>query len=233
MKKILVSIIVCLKDEIESIDSCVSGFQNFELPSNTDYEIIFIDGMSTDGTYEKIEKVARFDDKISLIRNKKVFQVFGINKGIEYANGDYILWLGAHAIYPKDYLKILLDTAEESNADYIGGIVETVPWDSSYSASIVQAVSTHIFGVAIIEASSCAKPVVVSNVGGLPEVVENNVSGLVVPPRNPQKTADALEKLILDEKLRVKIGNNGRERVRKMYNWNNNVKQMLEIYGRF
>ena len=58
MKKILVSIIVCLKDEIESIDSCVSGFQNFELPSNTDYEIIFIDGMSTDGTYEKIEKVA-------------------------------------------------------------------------------------------------------------------------------------------------------------------------------
>ena len=147
MKKILVSIIVCLKDEIESIDSCVSGFQNFELPSNTDYEIIFIDGMSTDGTYEKVEKIARFNDKISLIRNKKVFQVFGINKGIEYSSGDYILWLGAHAIYPKDYLKILLDTAEESNADYIGGVVETVPWDSSYSASIVQAVSTHIFGV--------------------------------------------------------------------------------------
>lgn len=86
------------------------------------------------------------------------------------------------------------------------------------------------FGVAIIEASSCAKPVVVSNVGGLPEVVEDGVSGFVVEPRNPQQTADAIEKLILDEKLRVTIGNNGRDRVEKLYNWENNLTQMINIY---
>ena len=86
------------------------------------------------------------------------------------------------------------------------------------------------FGVAIIEASSCAKPVVVANVGGLPEVVEDGISGFVVEPRNSQETANAIEKLILDEELRVEIGNNGRDRVERLYNWTDNVRQMVNIY---
>lgn len=73
----------------------------------------------------------------------------------------------------------------------------------SVSAS-VSIVNSESFGVAIIEASSCAKPVVVSNVGGLPEVVEDGVSGFVVPSRDPQKTAEAIEKLVLDKNLRKK-----------------------------
>jgi len=87
------------------------------------------------------------------------------------------------------------------------------------------------FGVAVIEASSCAKPVVVSNVGGLPEVVEDGVSGFIVPSRNPEKAADAIEKLVLNERLRKKIGEQGRVRVNKLYNWNDNVKQMIKIYN--
>lgn len=86
------------------------------------------------------------------------------------------------------------------------------------------------FGVATIEASSCAKPVVVSNVGGLPEVVEDGISGFVVPPRDPVKTAEAIEKLVLDKDLREQIGKNGRERVKRLYNWDDNVQHMLRIY---
>jgi glycosyltransferase involved in cell wall biosynthesis len=97
----------------------------------------------------------------------------------------------------------------------------------SVSVSIVDSES---FGVAIIEASSCAKPVVVANVGGLPEVTEDMVTGFVVPPKNSEKTADAIEKLILDKDLRKAIGNNGRDRVKKLYNWNDNVNQMINIY---
>jgi glycosyltransferase involved in cell wall biosynthesis len=86
------------------------------------------------------------------------------------------------------------------------------------------------FGVAVIEASACEKPVVVSNVGGLPEVVENDVTGFIVPPRQPDKAAEAIEKLILDKDLRVKMGRAGRERVKKLYNWDGNVRQMIGIY---
>lgn len=100
------------------------------------------------------------------------------------------------------------------------------------SVSVSVSVSnSESFGVAIIEASSCGKPVVVSNVGGLPEVVEDGISGFVVPPRDPRKTAEAIEKLVLDKSLRGQIGRNGRERVNKLYNWEDNVKQMINIYG--
>lgn len=88
------------------------------------------------------------------------------------------------------------------------------------------------FGVAVVEAMACEKPVVVSNVGGLPEVVENDITGFIVPPRNPEKTAEAIEKLILDEQLRLKMGKAGRERVIKLYDWNKNVEEMIKIYNK-
>ena len=86
------------------------------------------------------------------------------------------------------------------------------------------------FGVAVIEANACEKPVIVSNVGGLPEVVENNITGIIVPPKNEKETAIAIEKLIFDKSLSLKMGKAGRERVKKLYNWEDNVNQMINIY---
>jgi len=89
------------------------------------------------------------------------------------------------------------------------------------------------FGVAVIEASACEKPVIVSNVGGLPEVVENGISGFVVPPKNEKALAQTIEELILHEDMRNKMGQEGRKRVNKLYNWEDNVKQMIKIYKEF
>ena len=86
------------------------------------------------------------------------------------------------------------------------------------------------FGVAILEASSCGKPVVVSNVGGLPEVVSDRVTGIVVPVRDAVTTADAIEKLVLDPELRRRMGEQGRSRVKEHYEWNDCVEQMIEVY---
>lgn len=62
------------------------------------------------------------------------------------------------------------------------------------------------FGVAIIEAGAAARPVVVSDAGGLPEVVLDGVTGLVVPRENPQAAADAIECLLCDADLRQRMG---------------------------
>jgi L-malate glycosyltransferase len=94
----------------------------------------------------------------------------------------------------------------------------------------VSILDSESFGVAVLEASSCEKPVIVSRVGGLPEVVENNVTGIVVDPKSIEGTADAIEKLILNEPLRKHLGINGRKRIIEKYNWDSNVSQMLSIY---
>jgi len=86
------------------------------------------------------------------------------------------------------------------------------------------------FGVAILEASACEKPVVVSNIGGLPEVVDNNITGFIVQPKNENEAADAIIKLIQDETLRKSFGKQGREKVKKHFEWNENVNQMINIY---
>jgi glycosyltransferase involved in cell wall biosynthesis len=86
------------------------------------------------------------------------------------------------------------------------------------------------FGVAVIEASSCERAVVVSNVGGLPEVVQDGITGFIVSLQNEKNINDAIEKLILDEGMRKEMGQNGRDRTKKIFNWENNLTSMIKIY---
>jgi glycosyltransferase involved in cell wall biosynthesis len=100
-----------------------------------------------------------------------------------------------------------------------------------YSFDIFVALSRlESFGVAVVEAMACGKPVVVSNIGGLKEVVEQGVSGLIVPPENPEEASKAIETLIFSENLRREVAKNARERVLKLYDWNKNVEMMLSLY---
>lgn len=87
------------------------------------------------------------------------------------------------------------------------------------------------FGVAVLEASATGLPVVVSDVGGLPEVVEENETGLIVKTEDIEAAADAINKLVLDPQLRERLGKAGRELVMKKYEWQSNVTQMESIYS--
>jgi len=88
------------------------------------------------------------------------------------------------------------------------------------------------FGVAIVEAQSCAVPAVVSDVGGLPEVVENNVTGLIVPVGDIGAAANAILSLARNWELRFKMGQEGRRRACQLFNWNNNVNAMIDEYNK-
>ncbi len=88
------------------------------------------------------------------------------------------------------------------------------------------------FGVAAVEASACEKPVIVSNVGGLPEVVIDGITGLICEPRNSTCLAEKIDLLIQDEQLRIQLGKNGRVHVLKNYDWNQNVALMIDHYRR-
>ena len=86
------------------------------------------------------------------------------------------------------------------------------------------------FGVAVIEASSCGCPVVVSNVGGLSEVVENGVTGYIVPPKDSDALAGRLKELVLNPELRIKMGEAGINLVKKRYDWTYCVDLIEQIY---
>lgn len=88
------------------------------------------------------------------------------------------------------------------------------------------------FGVAVIEASACELPVVVSDAPGLKEVVDNGVTGLVVQKNDAIAAAKAIQDLLINHSVRERMGQAGRRRVEQLFDWNENVNQMMAIYRR-
>lgn len=86
------------------------------------------------------------------------------------------------------------------------------------------------FGVAIIEASSCGVPVIVSNVEGLPEVVINEKTGFIVEKENAFQISEKLYELVLNEGKRKRFGEKGREFVKENYEWEYTVNKMEQTY---
>lgn len=87
------------------------------------------------------------------------------------------------------------------------------------------------FGVAVVEALACELPVVVSDTGGLPEVVQNGKCGLIVPSDSSKKAGEALSLLIKHSYIRQKYGAEGRKVVEEKYDWIKNTEKMLNIYN--
>jgi glycosyltransferase involved in cell wall biosynthesis len=86
------------------------------------------------------------------------------------------------------------------------------------------------FGVAALEAEAMEVPVVASRVYGIPDVVLDGETGLLVPPRDRQALAAALERLAADGDLRRRLGQAGRAFVAEHYSWEDNTAQMEALY---
>ena len=101
------------------------------------------------------------------------------------------------------------------------------------------------FGIINLEAMACETPVVASAVGGIPEVVEHGVTGLLVPPevsgptevepRHPEQfskdLADAVNRLLADSALRATMARMARLRVEQQFSWTSIARQTLEFYS--
>jgi glycosyltransferase involved in cell wall biosynthesis len=83
--------------------------------------------------------------------------------------------------------------------------------------------------VAVLEAMACGLPVVASNVGGTPDLLEDGVSGLLIPPRDPRALADALERLIRDREVRSSLGRAARARVERAFSNEAFIRGVLSL----
>lgn len=88
------------------------------------------------------------------------------------------------------------------------------------------------FGISVIEAMAFGLPVVASNAGALPEIVEDGVTGLLVPPGDANALAGGILRLLRDPALRRRMGQAGRERVRERYGAERVARETLALYAR-
>lgn len=81
-----------------------------------------------------------------------------------------------------------------------------------------------------LEAMASEVPIVASRVGGVPEVVIDKETGYLFPPRDTKLCADRLLRLLANERLRRRMGRNGRRLVEKFYSWDKVVEKTEKIY---
>lgn len=82
----------------------------------------------------------------------------------------------------------------------------------------------------VIEGMAQGIPPVVTNAGGSPELIEQGVSGLVVPPGDPIALAEAFNLLLADEDLRINMGNAARMRIDRCFNVDTSVQETFDLY---
>lgn len=107
---------------------------------------------------------------------------------------------------------------------------ELPPYYRAAAVSVIPSLEEG-FGIPAAEAMGCETPVVASDAGGLPEVVEDGVTGFVVPRGDSQALAAAIGALLADPERRKRMGCAGRQRALRLFDWDRTAEQFEGIYA--
>ena len=190
--------------------------------------------------------VERFSPPTSSLKTEQV--VFGVAKHLHAVYGLDLLIQAFAQVYSRHHGKVRLriagDGPEKENlvrlthehqveeaVEWVGHLPNTEVADFYRSLDVVVVPSRkESFGVTAVEGAACGLPVIGSRIEGLPEVIIDGKTGILVPPENALKLSEAMELLLLDPKQREQMGEAGRRFVLEKYDWQKNVTQMERIY---
>lgn len=121
----------------------------------------------------------------------------------------------------------------------IGQFVEILGWIDSDQRAVELARAT-LFALpsyneglpmAMLEAMSAGKAIVVTPVGGIPETVTDSFNGLFVPPADATALSSAIKKLLTDETLRTTLGRNARQTIKSGYSTQTALEKLTAVYA--
>jgi glycosyltransferase involved in cell wall biosynthesis len=130
------------------------------------------------------------------------------------------------------YLNMLKRLAKDGNIIFAGGRPDVYDIISAGDILIAPSLSEP-FGRVIVEAMACGKPVVATNVGGIPEIVEEGTTGLLVPPKDEKSLAAASVKILTNKAMADSMGYAARKRAEKCFNIGIQVKDIEGILDEY
>lgn len=141
----LVSAIMAVRNEVRHIQTAIDSLLK-QQTSGWEMEIIIVDGNSSDGTEEVVERIARGDSRVRLVINNQKKTPYAFNLGIQSARGEYICILGAHTSYAPDYIATCLEELKLHGAVGCSGRLITRPGGDGLQARLVAWTLAHPFG---------------------------------------------------------------------------------------
>ncbi len=198
---------------------------------------------------KNIERIANFPKIINLSIDKKLSKTCIYSGGLSIDRGILKIVEMFSFIEDKDIKVILIGKWESvemkkkvnelKNIEYLGFL----PWEDavkitsecSIGLNLLQPVPAYLYAaencIKIFEYMMVGIPIISSNFKGLKEIIEENNCGICVDPQSPEEIAKAVEYLINNPEIAKQMGENGRKVVEEKYNWENEGKKLLKIYG--
>jgi len=132
--------------------------------------------------------------------------------------------------------KKLMELCSELNAANVSfkGFLSDKEVEQEYKnciATILPCNWFETFGLTVVESFAYGKPVIASKIGAIPELVENNLNGIVFQPGNVEELTSAINKLYTERKLAVEMGKRNREKAVKLYSIDTHYKNLINIYN--
>ena len=133
----------------------------------------------------------------------------------------------------QSYISLSQRLGVASNVIFVGNVPDDL-LPQYYAASDVLVLPSKDmsegFGLTLLEANATGKPVIASNVGGIPSVVKNGYNGLLVQPNDPKALANAIVRLERNPREARAMGRNGR-RFAELHDWTNTAPQTERVYA--
>jgi len=142
----MVSVIAPCRNEAHFIEKAIRTILENDYPCNL-FEVLVVDGMSTDGTRDIVKKLCEQDGRIRLLDNPQKIVPSAMNIGIKAARGEYIVRVDCHTCLAPDYISKCIELAERTGADNVGGCWVTLPGEDTPVANAIAVATSTSFGV--------------------------------------------------------------------------------------
>jgi glycosyltransferase involved in cell wall biosynthesis len=215
---------------------CVSDFikQRVKLYTRKPVETLY---NATDPNLYLPDKKGK--EKIILCTSK-IMRLKGLHVLLEALSqinlNDWKVYIAGSVVDPQYYKSCIKKArAVSRNIKFLGFLFEKdlVPLYRKAAIFVCPSIGTEAFGVVNIEAMSSGCAVIASKTGGIPEIIRNKESGILVERNNPIALADAVSLLINDEHLRQELGQKARRRVLEKFTYERHVQNLIEIYSKY
>ncbi len=193
-----------------------------------------------------------FYKPVNVVKNKEIFQILSVGYLIERKGFTYLISSIKEVLKEHGNIKLnivgsgpeeqkiknhITNLNLEEHVEIISNISdeELLKMYNSSDLFVLPSIvdsqgNTEGLGVVLIEAMACKLPVIGSNIGGIPDIVEDGVTGLLVPQKNVSELSKSINKIIENPDISERIAEKGYKMVKSNFSWERIAKDYIDVY---
>ncbi|HOY91037.1 MAG TPA: glycosyltransferase family 4 protein, partial [Bacteroidales bacterium] len=219
-------------DEVVTVSVAAAKFSK-RLFSGRDYKVIYR-GLELNKFKDNQKIKNKYKNKVIILYSGRLIDGKGVNDLInavdKVSSNNWILLIAGDGSRKNDLKNQVLKLKLKNKVIFLGQIErEKLLGILNISDIVVNPSYTEGLPTSVLEAAKCGKAIVATNVGGTREIIENNISGILVRPKDISILSQKIETLIMDSNLRKQLGQSAKETVKNKFNWETSIKDYLNI----